>query len=143
MTDITERLRRLYVQDGTNYVQEAADLIVCLRAERKALVNDITAERDGWKSLAEQRNKQMETMVNDVHSCHAGCTKAGCVTQRLQARVAHLEQLITNATYTLSKARIWNGLDWTYNPLHPIHYKPLRERLSNEADAIYAARETK
>jgi hypothetical protein len=143
MTDITERLRRLYVQDGTNYVQEAADLIECLRAERKALVNDITAERDGWKSLAEQRAGQMKALVNDVHSCHAGCTKAGCVTQRLQARVTHLEQLVTDATYTLSKARIWNGMDWTYNPLHPVIYTQMRERLSNEADAIYAARETK
>ena len=59
MTDITERLRRLYVADGTNYVQEAADLIECLRAERKS-------------------------MVNDVHSCHANCTKAGCVNRRLR-----------------------------------------------------------
>ena len=143
MTDITERLRRLYVQDGTNYVQEAADLIVCLRAERKALVNDITAERDGWKSLAEQRAGQMKALVNDVHSCHAGCTKAGCVTQRLREKVAHLEQLVTDATYTLSKARIWNGMDWTYNPLHPVIYTQMRERLSNEADAIYAAREPK
>jgi hypothetical protein len=143
MTDITTRLRSIYVAEGANYVQEAADLIECLRAERKSMVNDITAERDGWKSIAEQRAGQMQAMVNDVHSCGPTCQKAGCVTQRLQARVAHLEQLITNATYTLSKARIWNGLDWTYNPLHPIHYKPLRERLSNEADAIYAARETK
>jgi hypothetical protein len=143
MTDITTRLRSIYVAEGSNYVQEAADLIECLRAERKALVNDITAERDGWKSLAEQRAGQMKTLVNDVHSCHAGCTKAGCVTQRLQARVAHLEQLITDATYTLSKARIWNGMDWTYNPLHPVIYTQMRERLSNEADAIYAARETK
>ena len=90
MTDITERLRRLYVQDGTNYVQEAADLIVCLRAERKALVNYITAERDGWKSLAEQRNKQMQAMVNDVHSCGPTCAKAGCVNRRLREQVKAL-----------------------------------------------------
>jgi hypothetical protein len=63
--------------------------------------------------------------------------------ERLQARVAHLEQLVTDATYTLSKARIWNGMDWTYNPLHPVIYTQMRERLSNEADAIYAAREPK
>jgi hypothetical protein len=69
MTDITERLRRLYVQDGTNYVQEAADLIECLRAERKAL-------------------------VNDVHSCHPNCSKAGCVNVRLQARVKMLEDAL-------------------------------------------------
>ena len=33
MTDITERLRSLYVQHGTNYVQEAAREIESLRAE--------------------------------------------------------------------------------------------------------------
>ena len=118
MIEITTRLRRLYVQDGTNYVQEAADLIDKLRAERDAL-------------------------VNDVHSCHNNCTRAGCVNRRLRERVTHLEQLVTDATYTLSKERIWGGMDWTYNPLHPIHYKPLRERLSTEADAIYAAKEPK
>lgn len=59
MTDITERLRRLYVQDGTNYVQEAADLIDKLRAERDAL-------------------------VNDVHSCGPTCAKAGCVNRKLR-----------------------------------------------------------
>ena len=36
MTDITERLRRLYVQHGTDYVQEAADWIERLRAELAA-----------------------------------------------------------------------------------------------------------
>ncbi len=36
MTDITERLRRLYVQHGTDYVQEAADEIERLRAELAA-----------------------------------------------------------------------------------------------------------
>ena len=59
MTDITERLRRLYVQDGTNYVQEAADLIDKLRAERDAL-------------------------VNNVHSCGPTCVKAGCVNRVLR-----------------------------------------------------------
>jgi hypothetical protein len=116
MTDITTRLRSIYVSEGANYVQEAADLIECLRAERKS-------------------------MVNDVHSCHPDCTKAGCVNRRLRERVTHLEQLITDATYTLSKARIWNGMDWTYNPLHPMYYAPLREKLSAEADLIYAALE--
>lgn len=114
MTDITTRLRSIYVAEGANYVQEAADLIECLRAERKS-------------------------MVNDVHSCHAGCQKAGCVNRRLRERVTHLEQLITDATYTLSKARMWNGMGWTYNPLHPVIYTQMRERLSNEADAIHAA----
>jgi hypothetical protein len=72
MTDITERLRRLYVQDGTNYVQEAADLIVCLRAERKAL-------------------------VNDVHSCHPNCSKAGCVNRRLRDALTHISLCSKNS----------------------------------------------
>ena len=59
MTDITERLRRIYVAEGTNYVQEAADLIERLRAERDAL-------------------------VNDVHSCGPTCRMAGCVNRRLR-----------------------------------------------------------
>jgi len=59
MTDITERLRRLYVADGTNYVQEAANAIEQLRAER-------------------------DQLVNDVHSCHSDCQKAGCVNRRLR-----------------------------------------------------------
>ena len=118
MTDITTRLRSIYVAEGANYVQEAADLIECLRAERKAL-------------------------VNDVHSCHSDCQKAGCVNRRLRERVAHLEQLVTDAVYTLSKARIWGGMGWTYNPLHPMYYAPLRDQLAGEADAIHAAREPK
>lgn len=32
MTDITDRLRRLYAQNGTDYVQEAADTIERLRS---------------------------------------------------------------------------------------------------------------
>ena len=62
MIEITTRLRRLYVQDGTNYVQEAADLIDKLRAERDAL-------------------------VNDVHSCGPTCTRAGCVAAGLREQL--------------------------------------------------------
>ncbi len=55
-------------------------------------------------------------------------------------RVRVLEHLVIDAAYTLDKARIWNGMGWTYNPLHPIHYTPMRERLHNECDSIEAAR---
>ena len=118
MTDITERLRRIYVAEGANYVQEAADLIDKLRAER-------------------------DQLVNDVHSCHNNCTRAGCVNRRLRERVKHLEQLVTDATYTLSTARFWDGQGWSYHSLHPIKYTQMRERLSTEADTIYAAKEPK
>lgn len=69
MTDITTRLRSIYVAEGANYVTEAADLIDKLRAER-------------------------DTLVNDVHSCHAGCHKVGCVNwvlrNALSAMLTHM-----------------------------------------------------
>lgn len=55
-------------------------------------------------------------------------------------RIRVLERLVIDAAYTLEKARIWNGMGWTYNPLHPIHYAPMRERLRNECDNIEAIR---
>ena len=55
-------------------------------------------------------------------------------------RIRVLEHLVIDAAYTLDKARIWNGMGWTYNPLHPVHYAPMRERLHNECDNIAAIR---
>lgn len=33
------------------------------------------------------------------------------------------------AAHKLEGARIWNGMDWHYNPLHPIYYLPALKRL--------------
>lgn len=33
------------------------------------------------------------------------------------------------AAHQLEQARIWNGMDWHYNPLHPLHYRSALERL--------------
>ena len=73
MTDITERLRRIYVTEGANYVQEAANEIQRLRAER-----------DMWKDTVTQRDRQILGLVNDVHSCGPTCRMAGCVNRRLR-----------------------------------------------------------
>ena len=53
--DLTARLRRLYVQNGTNYVQEAADAIERLTAERDALrkmLLEAADEIESWGSYA-------------------------------------------------------------------------------------------
>lgn len=55
-------------------------------------------------------------------------------------RIRVLERLVIDAAYTLEKARIWNGMGWTYNPLHPVHYSPMPERLRNECENIEAIR---
>ena len=33
------------------------------------------------------------------------------------------------AAHQLEKARIWGGMEWTYNQLHPMHYRSALERL--------------
>lgn len=46
------------------------------------------------------------------------------------------------AAHNLEQARIWNGTDWHYNPLHPLHYRSALERLRDALDAaIDQARE--
>jgi hypothetical protein len=53
---------------------------------------------------------------------------------KLQREVAMLRATMEDATYQLSKARIWGGMDWHYNPLHPMHYKPALDRMRKVLD---------
>lgn len=47
-TDLIERLRRLYVQNGTNYVQEAADEIERLTAALRAQPGPVNMDDMEW-----------------------------------------------------------------------------------------------
>lgn len=49
--------------------------------------------------------------------------------ESLEAENKRLRDAIVYAKHQLEMARIWNGMGWTYNPLHPLHYKPALERL--------------
>ena len=48
MSDLIERLRRLYVQQGTNYVQEAADEIERLTAALHAQPGPVSLDDVEW-----------------------------------------------------------------------------------------------
>lgn len=54
--------------------------------------------------------------------------------ERLNGEVALLRATMEGATYQLSKARIWGGMEWHYNPLHPMHYRPALDRLREVLD---------
>ena len=58
MSDIVERLRRLYVQNGTNYVQEAADEIDRLRAERD--------DNAWWRKELADKLHDSETQISNA-----------------------------------------------------------------------------
>lgn len=52
----------------------------------------------------------------------------------LRSEVAFLRATMEGATHLLSKARIWGGMGWHYNPLHPMHYKPALDRMRQVLD---------
>jgi uncharacterized membrane protein len=56
----------------------------------------------------------------------------------LRASMAQLLEALKDIAYQLEKSRIWGGMDWHYNPLHPIHYLPARDKARA---AIAAAKE--
>lgn len=60
-------------------------------------------------------------------------TRTDLVAERVRAAVAaEREQWRAAAEYAahqLEQARIWNGMEWHYNPLHPMHYRSALDRL--------------
>jgi hypothetical protein len=84
------------------------------------------------------------TWMGTMRECLQDAQDAAVTEARLgdeaRARVKVLERLVTDAAYTLGKARVWNGMGWTYNPLHPAHYTQMYERLRNACDGIYGGR---
>lgn len=57
MSDLIERLRRLYVQNGTNYVQEAADEIERLTAAAQHEADCVEAYRAQVEMVIRERDE--------------------------------------------------------------------------------------
>jgi hypothetical protein len=45
-----------------------------------------------------------------------------------QQHADRLLSALSDIAYGLERARIWGGMKWEYNPLHPVHYIPLRDK---------------
>lgn len=54
--------------------------------------------------------------------------------QDLRDAVAILRDAAAAAVYAMDRARIWGGMDWVYNPLHPMHYRPAAVKLRDALD---------
>lgn len=92
MTDLIKRLR-FELSEGYTICGEAAD-------EIEHLVLDLHTER---AAVAALREELANARAVDVHSCHDGCTRAGCVAAGLRAEVAAIEeQAVKNADEVLA-----------------------------------------
>ncbi len=54
--------------------------------------------------------------------------QAAAELRRLHEENKALLSVLSDVAYGLESARIWGGMDWTYNPLHPFKYLPLRDK---------------
>ena len=66
MNDLPKRLRRLYVQDGTNYVQEAADEIERLRERQSSADMCLDAVHEARRVLREHFGGNFAFLDDDL-----------------------------------------------------------------------------
>ena len=76
------------------------------------------AQRIAEKLTARSKKQLLGQLDND----------AAAELLRLEAANAELLDALVDVSYTLEKARIWGGMEWKYNPLHPVHYLPARDK---------------
>lgn len=53
---------------------------------------------------------------------------AAAMLRRQHEAILKLRAALVDCKYGLESARIWGGMEWTYNPLHAFKYLPLRDR---------------
>ena len=54
--------------------------------------------------------------------------QAAAELRRLHEENKALLSALSDVAYGLESARIWGGMEWAYNPLHPFKYLPLRDK---------------
>jgi hypothetical protein len=47
-------------------------------------------------------------------------------------------QLLVDVVKLLEGSRIWGGMEWSYNPIHPLNYLPVKDRVRNALDELKA-----
>ena len=59
----------------------------------------------------------------------SACTNAAAdELRRLHEVNDELLEALSDIAHGLESARIWGGIEWTYNTLHPVKYLPLRDK---------------
>lgn len=50
-------------------------------------------------------------------------------------------QALSDIKYGLEGSRIWGGMNWTYHPMHPVKYLPLRDKAEQALAAANAVQQ--
>ena len=46
-------------------------------------------------------------------------------------------QLLVDIDKMLTGSRVWGGMDWTYHPIHPFKYLPVKDKVREALDDMY------
>jgi predicted nucleic acid-binding Zn-ribbon protein len=104
MSDLTHRLRGLYVANGTNYVQEAADEIDRLRVTNKMLMDDRAALRETQAKFGQVQHdllsqidalREQLALAESVRAAQVAGLVEGA--EKLREEVARLTKIIDDA----------------------------------------------
>ncbi len=139
MSDLSERLRAnsLKAEASLDFpfaavMGEAADAL----EQQAVAIGDYELTITARDSEIERLRAVPKWWHCDTHGAgtHAAWGCPECV-RELREEVEALRKDAEFAVHQLEKARVWNGMDWHYNPLHPMHYLPARDRLRAAIDA--------
>lgn len=45
-------------------------------------------------------------------------------------------KILADVDRLLEGSKIWGGMEWTYNPIHPVKYLPVKERVRKALDEL-------
>ena len=45
-------------------------------------------------------------------------------------------QILAEVDKLLNGSKIWGGMDWSYNPIHPVKYRPVAEKVRKALDDL-------
>jgi hypothetical protein len=45
-------------------------------------------------------------------------------------------EILAEVDQLLNGSRVWAGQDWTYNPIHPVKYRPVAEKVRQALDDL-------
>ena len=70
----------------------------------------------------------MASVPHRWKSCKSPVGAVQSYIAELEAANEELMESLVDVSYSLEKARIWGGMEWKYNQLHPVHYLPARDK---------------